>query len=98
MSDRELEAQIAGKVCLACQSVPRIVWLGALTGESAHGLRCNCWTDQRVEPTLGRPGRREETRRERMIQALKEPMFPGIADDDSMGLYPDTNQGGQRDN
>ncbi len=50
-----LEAQIAGKVCVSCDSDPRVVW-GGSWGINAMLLRCNCpFVDGRpAEPKLAK--------------------------------------------
>lgn len=60
----ECEAARARKVCVRCDSLPRTVWLGGLTGESAYGLRCNCWPEQ---PRLVLAEKREERRLREMV-------------------------------
>lgn len=55
MTDRiaDLEAHIVRMWCVRCESKPRVVWLGGLTGERDHGYRCNCEHERGLQPVLG---------------------------------------------
>lgn len=72
-----LEQLITGKVCLRCDSEPRIIWGGSF-GVKDYLLRCNCplVEGRPQEPKLGRPERPIERRYREMtnqqIQRLGE--------------------------
>ncbi len=38
-----LERLLDRVICVGCDTTPRTVWMGMLTGESNYGLKCNCW-------------------------------------------------------
>jgi hypothetical protein len=38
-----LEKLLDRVICVGCDSTPRAVWMGMLSGESNYGLKCNCW-------------------------------------------------------
>jgi phage recombination protein Bet len=40
-----LERLLHKVICVGCDTTPRSVWMGLLTGESNYGLKCNCWPE-----------------------------------------------------
>ncbi len=56
--------------CLVCKSQPRIAWMGMLTGESNHGLKCNCWSmEDNQLPKLAEPIHHTHERRWNMVRS-----------------------------
>ena len=71
-TSEQLEAEATGRVCLRCESEPRVVWLGGLTGESRHGLRCNCELPLGLEPLLGEDVHPVKRRYQKMVAQAME--------------------------
>ncbi len=40
-----LERLLHKVICVGCDTTPRCVWMGMLTGESNYGLKCDCWPE-----------------------------------------------------
>ena len=81
----EIEAAIDRRICVRCDSEPRVVWLGGLTGESAYGMRCNCEANKGLKPLLGAEIGYVKRRYARMVQS-EAPLAPDPSRGDD--LYP----------
>ena len=66
--------QIGDHICGVCDSQPRIVWLGGLTGEKQYGMRCNCWQHPKypVAPSLVKPTGYATDRLRRMTELAND--------------------------
>lgn len=77
-----LEAQVKGKVCLRCNSQPRVAWI-----QGDWTLRCNC--KDYLHPILGDQAHPIAARQWQMAQAgLKQAELVGDAMDGIKDLYP----------
>ena len=69
----ELEQAVEWKVCSRCDSKPRVVWLGSLTGTKAFGYRCACPDKEEfLNPDIVPAGNFVDDRLKRMMRLEME--------------------------